>query len=569
MHERFDEILNELVAASTVGQEVIGEVLARTSRCAPGPTSRAEISQGNLSALRPVDQRPIPQGTVSKAVKALTKFGLLEEKGIKTDSAHWHGELYLGTAWVIAGVHVERHEAHPTAVTTAIVRLDGRQASDPDTRQVDSWQRLPEVVLDQIATLLPNAPQSGGLQAESSDQPTASRGLFGIGIEVGEPVHQGVVQQLRGNPVDLAGLFRDRLADDERFDQAMPVVIENDVDALAVLATHESHHVEPDLVVAAVFDEGVGGGLIMDGRLRRGSKGRSMEVGHLQVGFPPGEAPVPGEKGFAAPCLCDGYGHVDAIAPPKRIKEELGIGNFEQVAGDHAIRVVTTAGATLGRAISHICNVVNPSKLILYIPAELDVHPPEPLSAYMSAARFEVSQAFNAPGLELDVRQLPADASELALLGVKAAATCVFQSFIEHALRLYGCQGDQETHDFVLYVAKSNSGMTNVRQFSTPMKHAIDVDGAIWSFYSSKDAAEKGASLRRAQGHSVIVVEAKPYNTAPSSEAAERAAAQFRAYLDVLQQDGNPDPRRLGERAGEQPDPGSGRIGGKRRGKAE
>ena len=53
---------------------------------------------------------------------------------------------------------------------------------------------------------------------------------------------------------------------DASFGRPVPVVVENDVNALAVLAIHEIHYTDPDLVVVGVFDEGVGGGLVMDGR---------------------------------------------------------------------------------------------------------------------------------------------------------------------------------------------------------------------------------------------------------------------------------------------------------------
>jgi hypothetical protein len=87
----------------------------------------------------------------------------------------------------------------------------------------------------------------------------------------------------------------------------------------------------------------------------------------------------------------------------------------------------------------------------------------------------------------------------------------VLQSFIEHALRLDGCQRDQHTAKMRRYMAKTNTGAVNVRHFDKPMLHALEVDGRIWAFYESREAAESGASMRRKQGHSVAVVEATPY----------------------------------------------------------
>ena len=124
-----------------------------------------------------------------------------------------------------------------------------------------------------------------------------------MGIEVGSPVYNGEVMPHRGDssapPVALAASLHRLFGADPSFGQAIPVIVENDVNALAVLAIHQAHYAESDLVVVGVFDEGVGGGLIMDGRLRRGGNGRAMEIGHLAVGFPPGqqEQPRPARTG--------------------------------------------------------------------------------------------------------------------------------------------------------------------------------------------------------------------------------------------------------------------------------
>ncbi len=45
-HEQFQDMLDELVGQSGVGQEVLGDVLARTSLRAPQETSRVEIAAG-------------------------------------------------------------------------------------------------------------------------------------------------------------------------------------------------------------------------------------------------------------------------------------------------------------------------------------------------------------------------------------------------------------------------------------------------------------------------------------------------------------------------------------------
>ena len=104
-HEQFQDMLDDLVRQSGVGQDVLGDVLARTSLRAPEETSRVEISAGNPTARRPVDQRAIPQGTVSKAVKALKEHGLLEdgEKLLWSHDGRTLSPLRLGSLFAMAG----------------------------------------------------------------------------------------------------------------------------------------------------------------------------------------------------------------------------------------------------------------------------------------------------------------------------------------------------------------------------------------------------------------------------------------------------------------------------------
>ena len=202
------------------------------------------------------------------------------------------------------------------------------------------------------------------------------------------------------HPVPLADKLHRLFEADPGFGAPVPVIAENDVNALAVLAIHQIHYAVPDLVVIGVFDEGVGGGLVMTRRLRRGGNGRAMEIGHLAVGFPLGQDPYSPSAGtgFGTRCLCGQVGHVDALAPPRRIVEEFGGGTLEQIAQINAVdpesrraqEIFTRSGAALGRALAHVSNTVNPSRVIMYLPAALaEPRPDTAAAAYLAAVRQE------------------------------------------------------------------------------------------------------------------------------------------------------------------------------------
>ncbi len=481
LHDMFQDLLDTLARTSGVGQEVLGEVLARTSLRAPEETSRREIAAGDPSGRRPVDQREIPQGTVSKAVKALMDEGLLEdgEKFRRGPEGRTVAPLRLGSLYATAGVKVMQVKEEPKHVTTALVGLDSSRRLGVKHGPVDSWDQVADLVHQHVASL-----------KDTCDRDRASRGLdplriFGVGVEAGAPVHNGEVMPLSRNgtrrPVLLADKLHRLFESDPSFARPVPVIVENDVNALAVLAIHQTHYAGPDLVVAGVFNEGVGGGLVMDGRLRRGSYGRAMEIGHLDVVFPPGHDPEQepeAKTGFGARCGCGQRGHADTIATPLRITEEFNGGPFEKICEigpaspefQRAQGVFTRGGATLGRALAHVSNIVNPSRIIMYLPAPLaDPKPGTAAAAYRAAVETEITRAFAASGQPdyLKIEAFPASADEVALLGAKAAAVCVLQSFIEHALRLDGCKPGSRRQALPVNQAQTPPASTKARRALT------------------------------------------------------------------------------------------------------
>jgi glucokinase len=96
-------------------------------------------------------------------------------------------------------------------------------------------------------------------------------------------------------PFDMGGALSDAL-------EGRTVVVENDVN-VGVYAEHALGvaHGAPD-VLGVFVGTGVGGGLILDGALRRGPTGMAAEIGHVVV-RPEGRA-----------CRCGGRGHVEAYA---------------------------------------------------------------------------------------------------------------------------------------------------------------------------------------------------------------------------------------------------------------
>jgi glucokinase len=150
-----------------------------------------------------------------------------------------------------------------------------------------------------------------------------------------------------------------------------PVFVENDAN-LAVLgewrfgAGRGAHH-----VVMLTLGTGIGGGIIVDDRLVRGSLGLAGEVGHIVV-------QLDGPR-----CSCGQPGHLEAIASgpaiARQVRERGGLSEAgpgpeattEAIAaaargGDPvALSVLGEAARALGAALASLVHIFNPERIIL------------------------------------------------------------------------------------------------------------------------------------------------------------------------------------------------------------
>ncbi|HUR07831.1 MAG TPA: ROK family transcriptional regulator [Nonomuraea sp.] len=154
-------------------------------------------------------------------------------------------------------------------------------------------------------------------------------------------------------------------------DPGFPIQADNDAN-LGALAEHRfgPHGAVSDLVYLT-GEIGVGAGVILDGRLRRGGRGYSGEIGHIQID-PRGPACRCGRIG----CLeaVAGIGAVLEHASPSPVEVELEI---EEVvrrarAGDaRTLALLGGVGRDLGRGVAILANLLNPQVVILggyYVP---------------------------------------------------------------------------------------------------------------------------------------------------------------------------------------------------------
>ncbi|GGV35279.1 ROK family protein [Streptomyces spectabilis] len=146
-----------------------------------------------------------------------------------------------------------------------------------------------------------------------------------------------------------------------------PAFTGNDVN-LAALAEHRhgAGRGARDLLCVATGHRGVGGALVLDGRLHTGSSGLALEVGHLTV-HPEGR-----------PCHCGSRGCLDVETDPLAFLTEVGVrpgpeGLLNQARtllaeryAEPAVRVAAEALIDrLGLGLAGLVNILNPDRIIL------------------------------------------------------------------------------------------------------------------------------------------------------------------------------------------------------------
>ena len=200
-------------------------------------------------------------------------------------------------------------------------------------------------------------------------------GAIGVGLP-------SLIDQRRGEAVDsvnipLAGIaFRDHLQ--ERF--GLPAAIENDANAAALAESRYGAGRGARHMVMLTLGTGVGGGLILDGKLYRGSTGAAGELGHITIDLngPPCQGRCPGRghlEALASGTAADGYAREQAARNPdgdlgraaaegKEVDAQLAVELAAQGPGD-ARDVLEHVGFHLGVGIASLVNVFNPELVVL------------------------------------------------------------------------------------------------------------------------------------------------------------------------------------------------------------
>ncbi len=156
---------------------------------------------------------------------------------------------------------------------------------------------------------------------------------------------------------------------------AWPVTLENDANAAAVGEMWRGAGQDYRTIICVTLGTGVGGGIILDGKLWRGADGAAGEIGHMGI-----------DPFAGVPCACGGQGCLEVYASATAIvrltreakprypnsvlhqTEDLTSARVYEAgkAGDElALEVFRQMGIYLGIGLASLVNLLNPQVIVI------------------------------------------------------------------------------------------------------------------------------------------------------------------------------------------------------------
>lgn len=147
---------------------------------------------------------------------------------------------------------------------------------------------------------------------------------------------------------------------------SLPVVVDNDVNVAALAEAKQGAAVGKQVVLMVTIGTGIGGALVLDGRLFRGATGVAGEIGHMPLTL---NGPICscGKRGCleayaSGPRIAAAYARAAELERPIALPEVLQLAE----AGNRiARRSFLRAGIRLGQALVGLVNALNPDAVVI------------------------------------------------------------------------------------------------------------------------------------------------------------------------------------------------------------
>lgn len=231
----------------------------------------------------------------------------------------------------------------------------GRDGSIVREDMIKLKSRTQSTVIDHIASII--------------DEQVNSSGLDIAGVGIGSPgLIDATRSTVRTSPNfpdwdNIALVRRVR----EKVNVDIPVVLENDANVLVYSETRWGAAVGMTHVVVLTLGTGVGGGVMVDGKLLRGVNGGAGELGHIPIDV---NGPACGTKvkgSFEAYCNIEGVmreAH-EVYLPDAPPPDPGALSQAADRGDERAIEVWRRVGYFLGAGVAAYINIFNPEAVLI------------------------------------------------------------------------------------------------------------------------------------------------------------------------------------------------------------
>src|SRR3954454_18206811 len=313
---------------------------------------RALRDEGQISRAEIARRTGLSRSTVSSLVADLQADGLVVERP-EPGSAHGAQGgrppiLLSFDASAGAAVGIDFGHSH---LRVAVPDL-GSPLTAERTRPLDTDHDAQEG-LDMAAELIAEALADAGV---------ARTAVIGAGMGLPGPIEQG--EGIVGSSAILPGWIGMTAEAEMRRRLDIPVMVDNDANLGALAeAAFGAGREAGDLIYLKV-SSGIRAGLILNGRLYRGTAGLAGELGHVLVD-PDGIV-----------CRCGNRGCLETVAATGALVdllrrshgEEMTVADMLAAARDGDLgcrRVIQDAGRALGQVVATLLNVLNPELFVI------------------------------------------------------------------------------------------------------------------------------------------------------------------------------------------------------------
>ena len=163
----------------------------------------------------------------------------------------------------------------------------------------------------------------------------------------------------------------------------LPVYVDNDANCAALAEAHEGGRLTGTQLVMLTIGTGVGGGVVVNGRVFRGATGAAPELGHISVGLDLSEG-APQQDGWpragSLEVLASGSALDELAGAAARAHGDSALGRLHaeqgEVTGRDAVRaaqdgdgvalgVLDLLGQRLGVGIANVINIFDPLEVVI------------------------------------------------------------------------------------------------------------------------------------------------------------------------------------------------------------